>query len=139
MPRAVLARGLVALVLALTTVPAATAAHAGWSRPGDLVTYRICKQSTADGERWVLRNRVRKPAGTPDARASMSVHRKSRQVARRTTGWLEGDEVATYRVRVRKGRSVRIYVQQEAGDRDSAEGTSAEAVVLKPRRIAHCG
>ena len=87
MPRSVLTTvlttGLVALALAASTlVVAPTAAQAAWSRPGDLVKYRVCK--TGAGDHWILTSRVRKYWRTPDARASLSAWSGGRASA---TAW----------------------------------------------------
>ena len=46
---------------------------------------------------------------------------------------------AGFVMRVAKSPKVRVYVWQEAGDRDAVTGTAAEARVLRPSRIRRCG
>lgn len=121
--------------LALTAAPA----EAGWSRPADLVKYRLCRRGTADGESWVFVSKVRARAGVADSRASIGVYRGNDRVARWRSGWLEQDEVETSRVVARKSSKVRVLVEAEAGDRESVTGTALEAAVLKPKRVRHCG
>lgn len=138
MPRSVLTTVLVALALAASTLAIApTAAQAAWSRPGDLVKYRVCK--TGGGDHWVLRSRVRKYWRTPDARASLSAYAGNERVGRWRSGWLERGEVEISRVRVAKSPKVRVVVTTEAGDRDSDIGTASESMMLKPKRIKRCG
>lgn len=142
-PRRVLTTVLVAMALAASTLVlvggATSAAEAAWSRPGSLVHYKLCKQSVDGGEAWLFRSRVRKHADTEDARAWLAVYRKGDRIAGRKTGWLDDGGVETFRVRVRRAPTVRLVVSQEAGDLDSDLGTSAEAVLLKPKRVKSCG
>ncbi len=138
MPRSVLTTALLALALAAPTAAVTSApAEAAWSRPGDLVKFRVCK--TRVGDTWAFRSRVRKYARTPDARASLAAYAGDERVARWRTGWLEAGEVEISRVRVARSPELRVYVSQEAGDRDSDIGTTREAMVLDPRRIRKCG
>jgi hypothetical protein len=139
MPRSALTTVLVALALAVSTLGVtSTAAEAAWSRPGELVKYRVCR-ADGPGDTWVFTSRVRKYFRTPDARASLSAYADDERVARWRTGWLDRGEVRISRVRVTRSPGVRVVVSQEAGDRDSAIGTSAESTVLRPRRIQRCG
>lgn len=139
MPRSALTTVLVALALAASTLGVTTtAAQAAWSRPGELVKYRVCR-ADGPGNTWVLTSRVRKYYRTPDARASLAAYAADERVARWRTGWLDRGEVQISRVRVRRSPEVRVVVTQEAGDRESDIGTTAESLVLKPRRIQRCG
>lgn len=138
MPRPVLTTALVAFALAASTlVITPSTAQAAWSRPGDLVKYRVCK--TAAGDQWVLTSRVRRYARTPDARASLSARAGDERVARWRTGWLDRGEVEISRVRVERSPKVRVLVTTEAGDRDSDIGTASESVLLTTKRIKRCG
>ncbi len=138
--RTTLSSLLLSCALALTGLAAtAPAADAAWSRPADLVKYRVCKDSVDQGTRWAFTTRVRRYYRTPDARASISAFSGSRQVARWDSGWLDRGEVQISTVRVKKSPKVRVYVQTEAGDLSSDTGTSAEGIVLKPRKIRRCG
>jgi hypothetical protein len=132
--------GLVSLALAATgVVVTGPPASAGWSFPGDLVKYRVCRHGSADGESWVFRSRVKLRAGSKDGRGTIAVYRGDDRVARWSSGWLDAGEVQISEVRVRKSPKVRVFITQEAGDRDSDIGTSAESNLLKPWRIRHCG
>ena len=137
MPRSSPTTALVALALAASTLVAApTAAQAAWSRPSEIVKYRVCK--TGSGDQWVLTSRVRRYWRTPDARASLAAYAGDERVARRRTGWLDQGEVEVSRVRVTRSPKVRVYVTTEAGDRESDIGTTRESVLLEPRRIKRC-
>ncbi len=140
MPRPNLSTSLVALLLAASSLAVtSTAAEAAWTRPGDLVKYRVCKANDPGSDVWVFRSRVRKHFRTPDARASFSAYSGNQRVALWRTGWLDRGEVEVALVRVRKSSGVRVYISQEAGDRESSIGTSLEAVALKPGRVRRCG
>ena len=139
-PRSSVSTLLVSLALAASGLAVTSpAAEAAWSRPGDLVKYRVCKTSVDGGDAWALTSRVRRYYRTPDARAGIEVQRGSRTVARWGSGWLDRGEVRVSTVRVAKSPKVRVYVWQEAGDRDAVTGTAAEARVLRPSRIRRCG
>ncbi len=128
------------LALATTGLAATTsAAEAAWSRPGDLVKYRVCRDTTASGDHWVFTSRVLRYHRTPDARASISVHTGNRRVARWRTGWLDRGAAEVATVRARKAPGVRVVLTMEAGDRDSDIGTASEGYVLRPSAIRRCG
>ena len=140
MPRSFLSTSLVSLALAASGLAvAAPAADAAWSRPGELVKYRVCKDTVDGGDTWAITSRVRRYYRTPDARAGLEVRTGSRTEARRGSGWLDRGEVWVSTVRVARSPRVRVVVWQEAGDRDSVIGTAAEAVELRPQRIRRCG
>lgn len=140
MPRSSVSTLLVSLALAASGLAVTSpVAEAAWSRPGDLVKYRICKTSVDDGDAWAFTSRVRRYHRTPDARAGLEVVRGSRTVARWGSGWLDRREVRVSTVRVAKSPTVRVRVWQEAGDQESVTGSAAEARVLRPGRIRRCG
>lgn len=113
-------------------------AHAGWTRPGDLTNYRVCRAAADGGDAWRFVSKVRKRAGTPDARAGINLYVGNKRTAHWSSGWLKKGEVQISTVRVRKSPKVRVQIWQEAGDRDSPIGTALEMSVLKPRKIRRC-
>lgn len=138
-PRKLLSTTLVTLALAATGLSVTTPAEAAWTRPGDLVKYRLCKVSADGGDTWVFTSRVRRYYATPDARAGLTVLNGQRQVARWRTGWLDRGEVELSRVRVERSPKVRVVISEEAGDRGSDTGTTAQARVVDPRTVRRCG
>ena len=138
MPRKFFTTALAAFALLVSGLVLSAPAHAEWTRPGDLTRYRLCKASTDGGDSWRFVSKVRKRAGTPDARAGINVYVGNKRVARWSSGWLEKGELQISTVRVEKSPQVRVSIWQEAGDRDSSIGTAIEMTVLKPRKIRHC-
>lgn len=137
-------RGLVGLIagallaaggLTMTAAPASAA----WSRPGDLVKYRLCRASVDGGDQWRFVSKVRRHAETPDARAGLRIYSGNDKIAHWRTGWLDESETQILRIRIQKSPKVRLEVWQEAGDLDSNIGTAWELTVIKPRRIRRCG
>lgn len=112
-------------------------AQAGWSRPGDLTRYRVCRAATNGGDSWRFISKVRK-GKSPDARAGIALYVGDKRRARWSTGWLDKGETKISTVRVKKSSDVEVVIWQEAGDRDSSIGTASEAVMRKPRQIRHC-
>lgn len=139
-PRKLLSTTLVSLAMATTSLAVTTpAADAAWSRPADLVKYRLCKTTVDRGDTWVFTSRVRRYHATPDARAAISALSGNRRVAHWRTGWLDRGEVEISRVRVPTSPQVRIVIEEEAGDRDSDIGTTAQATTVDPRDVRRCG
>lgn len=131
-----LVAGALVAVGALTVT--AAPASAAWSRPGDLVKFRICRAPADGGDQWRFVSKVRRYAETPDARAGLRIYSGNEKVARWRTGWLDEGETQILRIRVEKSRKVRVEVWQEAGDLDSNIGTAWEMIVIKPKRIRRC-
>jgi hypothetical protein len=138
MPRNLVTTVLATFALIAGGLVLAAPAQAEWSRPGDLTKYRLCRASADGGDAWRFVSKVRKYAGTPDARAGIRVHSGSDGVARWSSGWLKKGEVEISVVRVKKSRKVRVWIWEEAGDLDSPIGTAAQGTVIRPKRIRHC-
>lgn len=137
MPRTLFATVLATFALVVGGLVSAPA-QAEWSKPGELTRYRLCRAPADGGDAWRFVSKVRKYAGTPDARAGIAVYAGSDRKARWSSGWLKKGEVQVGIVRVKKSPEVRVYVWQEAGDRDSSVGTAAETVRIKPKKIRRC-
>ena len=138
MPRKLFTTALATFALVVGALVLSAPAQAGWSRPGDLTRYRVCRASTDGGDSWRFVSRVRKRAGSPDARAGVNVYVANERKAHWSSGWLKKGELHISTVRVQKSPKVRVQIWQEAGDRDSSIGTALEVNVLKPHKIRHC-
>ena len=138
MPRKRFATVLATFALLLGGLVLTPPAHAEWSQPGNLTRYRLCRASTDGGDAWRFVSKVRKYAGTPDARAGIKVYAGSDRKAAWSSGWLKKGEVQISTVRVKKSPKVRVHVWQEAGDRDSGLGTALQLTVFRPKKIRHC-
>jgi len=138
MPRTLFTTALAAFALVVSGLVLSAPAQAEWSRPGDLTRYRLCKASTDSGDAWRFVSKVRKRAGTPDARAGINVYVADKRAARWSSGWLEKGELQISTVRARKSPQVRVEIWHEAGDLDSPIGTALEITILKPKTIRHC-
>src|SRR5918995_1297888 len=83
-----------ATVLAGTVVALGAApAHAGWTDVSGMTRYKICKEATPSARGWIFLTRVRKRAGTEDARAGLVVHVDGERRQRWSSGWLRDREV----------------------------------------------
>ncbi|MEJ7795198.1 MAG: hypothetical protein WKF50_06575 [Nocardioides sp.] len=138
MPRKLFTTALATFALLVGGLVLSAPAQAEWTRPGDLTKYRLCKASTDGGDSWRFVSKVRKRAGTPDARAGIDVFVADKRKAHWSSGWLEKGETQISTVRVKKSPKVRVQIWQEAGDLDSPIGTALEMNVLKPHKIRHC-
>ena len=137
MPRKLFATVLATFALVVSGMVSAPA-QAEWSKPGDLTRYRLCRAPADGGDAWRFVSKVRKYAGTPDARAGIRVYSGSDRKARWSSGWLRKGEVQVATVRVQKSKRVRVHIWQEAGDRDSSVGTAIQLTVIKPKKIRRC-
>lgn len=137
MPRTVLI-AVAGLALVLAGLVIAGPAQAEWSRPGDLVRYKVCRTAAHGGEYWKFHSSVRRQPGTSNARAGIRLLHGDQARARWSSGWLDRGEVQVSKVRIRKSPKVRVHIWQEAGERDSQIGTSATATLLTPKQIRHC-
>ncbi|MGZ5405387.1 MAG: hypothetical protein ACXWDL_12115 [Nocardioides sp.] len=137
MPRTWYATALTTMALVVSGLALSAPAQAGWSRPGGLTHYRVCRAATGSGDTWRFVSRVHQ-RGSADARAGIRVDRGEKRRATWSTGWLDTGETKISTVRVLKAPGVEVTIWQEAGDRDSSIGTAMEAIVLKPRQIRHC-
>ncbi len=117
----------------------AAPAQAGWSDVSGMTRYRICKEATPSAQGWIFLTRVRKRAGTDDARAGVVLYAGDRRRQRWGSGWLDDGEVARGKPRIKRSQGIRVHVWQEAGGVDSPIGTALEAEVLRPRDIERCG
>lgn len=123
------------LVVTLGAAPA----QAGWTDVSGTTRYRICKEATPSAKGWIFLTRVRKRAGTEDARAGAVLYAGDKPRHRWSSGWLDDGEVARGQVRIKRQGRIRVHVWQEAGDVDSPIGTALERAVLRPRDIDRCG
>lgn len=123
------------LVVALTAAPA----PAAWTDASGLTSYRICKRSTPAARDWIFVSRVRKRAGSEDARAGVVLHHDGHPRQRWSSGWLADGERERGDVRIERSGTVRIHIWQEAGDRGSDIGTALGTEVLRARDIERCG
>jgi len=135
-----------AVLIALTTLAAGTVvalgaapARAGWTDVGRMTDLRICQEATPSARGRVFLTRVRKRAGTEDARAGVSLRVDGERRQHWSSGWLKDQEVDRGWVRHQRAGRVRVHVWQEAGDRDSGIGTALEREVLRPGQIERCG
>jgi hypothetical protein len=117
----------------------AAPAQAGWTDVSSMTRYAICKEATPSARGWIFLTRVRKRAGTEDARAGLVLHVDGERRQRWSSGWLRDREVERGWVRARQRTRVRLHVWQEAGDRDSMIGTALERRVLRPGQVDRCG
>ena len=140
--RARLSAALLTLAMAaagLVVTLGATPAEAAWTDVGGMTRYRICKEATPSAQGWIFVTRVRKRAGTDDARGGADLYVGDKRRHRWRSGWLGDGEVAQGRLRAQRGRGLRIHVWQEAGDQQSAIGTALERRALRPRDVDRCG
>ena len=124
--------------LALTVPLAATPAEAAWSNTGGLTRFQVCRAPAPTGHGWVVLAKVRKRAGSPDARAGMTVLHGRDERQRWSSGWLPRHRAERGWVRTRRGADVRLRVWQEAGDRDSPVGTALEVATYDLRSLRRC-
>ena len=137
-----LSAALVALAMlgaGLVVALAATPAHAGWTNASGMTHYRICKEATPSANGWIFVSRVRKRAGTEDARAGIALFHDGDRRQRWSSGWLDDGERERGRVRNKRSGQLRIHVWQEAGDLESNLGTALQAEVFRARDIERCG
>ena len=130
---------LATLVAGLVVGLGAAPAQAGWTDVGRPTNFRICKEATPSARGWTFLSRVRKRAGTEDARAGVALHVDGQRRQHWSSGWLKDHEVERGRVRRPRAGRIRIHVWQAAGGRDSGIGTALEREVLRPRQIERCG